>query len=148
MSNRKTSAPLLLFLALSLLLGTTAARAQSNPILTLNKSHVPAGVLIFQVGAPITYVIEVLNSGATNANVSVTDTLPPGFIQVGAAACTYSFSATGPNPCPALGPFNVPTGGKVVITINGYFTTVGPKTNTAVAGAKDAQGNALPVGNA
>jgi len=139
--------PLLFFSAL--LLGTAAGWAQNTPLLTLNKSHLPLGPQV-NVGTPFTYVIEVLNGGAASSHVSVTDNLPPGFVQVGPATCAYSFAASGPptSSPPLLGEFVMPTGGKVVITINGYFNTSGPKANIAAGSAKDNQGNPLSVGNA
>lgn len=134
--------------------GNSAAQSQSNPQLTLNKIHVtnandpitgPPAPTTWQPGVPITYVISLSNSGAANSNISVADPLPPGFVFVSAtcaassgAACTTST----PGP-PPFGPFNIPTGGNVEIRMTGYFTTGGPKLNTATATA-----GVLPVGNA
>jgi uncharacterized repeat protein (TIGR01451 family) len=133
-----------------------------NPQLTLNKIHVknpndpipgpndPPISTTWQPGVPITYVISLLNSGAANSHISVADTLPAGFVFIGAtctatagASCTGSNMAASP-----FGPFSIPTGGNIEIRITGYFTTGGSKINSAIATAKDDQGNILNVGSA
>jgi len=121
--------------------------AYANPQLTLNKTHEPGPI---GLGLPVTYVITLSNSGDPNTHVSVTDTLPSGFVFV-SAACTASAGAACPGGVllpPTFGEFNLPTGGNVEIRLTGYFRTGGSKTNLAVASAEDDQGNPLPVGNA
>lgn len=137
-----------------------------SPQLTLNKIHVqnpndpipgpndPQASTTWQPGISITYVISLSNSGAANSHVTVTDQLPAGFVFLN-GTCTASSSATCPGPSLSppvagvltAGQFSIPTGGAIELRVTGYYTTAGSKTNTAVASAKDDQGNALAVGS-
>jgi len=132
---------------LSMLLATIAAA--QNPILTVNKVRDPG---VFQVGAPITYTIDVQNSGGASSHISIADALPPGFVFVN-ASCSIVGNAGGNCPTglltpPTFGDFNLPHDGHAVLTIAGYFTSAGPKTNTATGGAKDNAGAVIDVGTA
>jgi uncharacterized repeat protein (TIGR01451 family) len=127
------------------------ARWTDDPQLTLNKHHEPnPGQTTWQIGVPITYVVTVSNSGGASSNVTVTDTLPSGFVFIN-GTCTATFGATCQNPTlpsptggvltiPAL---TIPQGGNIEIRITGYFNTSGPKDNLA-----EARAGSLPVGNA
>jgi uncharacterized repeat protein (TIGR01451 family) len=128
-----------------------ASGTLDDPQLTLDKRHEPnSSATTWQLGVPITYVITLSNSGAPSSNISVTDTLPPGFIFIN-GTCTATFGATCQNPTlppPTGGVLTVPAlaipfDGHIEIRITGYFKTSGPKINTAVASA-----GSLPVGNA
>lgn len=133
-------------LPLLLLLTFIAASARADVNLTLNKTHKPGTIA---VGAPITYVITLSNSGTPNNHVSVTDTLPSGFVFV-SATCAATLGATCPTGTlqpPTFGEFSIPTNGNITIEMTGYFKTIGSQINTAVASAKDDQGNPVPVGN-
>jgi uncharacterized repeat protein (TIGR01451 family) len=141
---REHSKAVLAFLLLFLI---ASASARAAVTLTLNKTHKP-GTL--GIGVPITYVITLSNSGTLNNHISIMDTVPSGFVFVG-ATCMATLGATCPGGTlqpPTFGDFSIPTNGNITVEITGYFKTGGPKTNSAVASAKDDQGNPLPVGNA
>jgi len=133
------------------------------PLLSLNKIHVTnpndpipgAGnqpSITWQLGVSITYVLTLTNSGGANSHVSVTDTLPSGFVFV-SAQCTPSFTAVCPGGVQAppsggmltLGEFNMPNGSVIELRITGYFITTGSQVNQAVASAKDNNGTPIPI---
>jgi uncharacterized repeat protein (TIGR01451 family) len=134
----------------------------SPPLLALNKIHVTNPTdpipgpgnqpsVTWQLGVSITYVLTLTNSGGANSHVSVSDTLPAGFVFV-AATCTPSFSAVCPSGVQSppssgiltLGEFNMPNGGAIELRITGYFKTTGSQVNKAVATAKDNNGSPIP----
>ena len=140
---------------------------EAAPLLALNKIHVtnpddpiPSGSnqpsATWQLGVSITYVLTLTNSGGANSHVSVTDTLPSGFVFI-SAKCTPSFFAGCPSAVQGppsggiltLGEFNMPNGSVIELRITGYFKTTGSQVNKAVASAKDNSGNPIPnVGTA
>lgn len=86
------------------------------------------------IGATVTFVITLTNSGPVSAtNVAVTDQLPAGLSFVSAAATLGSFDD-------ATGVWSVGTlaaGGSTILTITATVTAAGATTNTAQVSASD-----------
>jgi uncharacterized repeat protein (TIGR01451 family) len=132
-------------------MGIGAAHAQSaaavNKYLTQNPTATPnAGTSFSNVqnpttATPYTYVVTVDYGPSASGTVSLSDTLPPGFVVTGCSAFLDATPMTVPG-CPAsgtigasIGPFptSTSTGHRVTIYITGSFTVGGQVTNSATA---------------
>lgn len=107
--------------------------------LSITKSSTPSGTVI--AGSAVAYTLNVSNAGPSPASaVSVTDTLPPGFVFTSASGtgwtCNQSAgTVTCTLPSLAVGPANP-------ITINGTApAAAGPITNTATVSATNPDPN-------
>lgn len=132
-------------------MGIAPVNAQSaaavNKYLTQNPTAMPnAGSSFSNVqnpttATPYTYVVTVDYGPSASGTVSISDTLPPGFVVTGCSAFLDATPMTVPG-CPAsgtigtsIGPFptSTSTGHRVTIYITGSFTVGGQVTNSATA---------------
>ncbi|MBZ0206654.1 MAG: hypothetical protein K8H89_10035 [Flavobacteriales bacterium] len=93
--------------------------ACSGPF-TLTKTVTPPSGNTY-AGAPVMFTIQACNNGATDQVVDITDQMPAGFVP--------AFNSP-TNPYWPTASVTIPAGDCVTTEITGYFTEIGPHTNT------------------